>query len=114
MKKSRRKHDTMIATASVLAWRLPMLSMMLWDSTPRRRAEALRMITEKQAALAEGVIHAGTAAAAASLSLWGKSLTGTLTKRDLQRASDRIGAAAHAPAVRAVKANARRLKGRKI
>jgi hypothetical protein len=41
------------ATATVLAWRLPMLWAMAFDPTPRRRAEALRMITEKSAAAAD-------------------------------------------------------------
>ncbi|CAN5290615.1 hypothetical protein BH10PSE7_BH10PSE7_38720 [soil metagenome] len=104
----------MIATASVLAWRLPMLGAMMWNPTPARRAEALLMITEKQAAFAQGVIGANAAAAKASLSLLSKSLAGSLKAGDLRRASDRIAAAAHKPADKAVKANARRLKGRKI
>ena len=72
------------------------------------------MITEKQAAFTKGMIDANAAAAAATLSLWGKSLAGTLKANDLQKASDRITAAAHKPADRALHANARRLKGRKI
>ena len=109
-----RSHKTAIATASVLAWRMPMLWAMTLDSTPKRRAEALRMVTEKQAALAQGIIGAQVAASQEAMTLWTKGLFGTLKPRDVTAAAGRIARAGHAPAIRSVKSNARRLKTRKI
>lgn len=112
--KSARDMRTVFATASVLAWRLPMLWAMGIESTPRRRAEALRMVAEKQAALAEGMVRANLTASQEAMALWSKGLFGTLKSKDVKAAANRIARAGHAPAIRSVKANARRLKSRKI
>lgn len=86
------------ATMTVLAWRLPMLWAMTWSATPQRKAEALRMVTEKNVAFAQGMT-----AAMAEASLSGFTL---LAGRNPVAA---VADAALRPALRRVRANARRL-----
>jgi hypothetical protein len=98
---------TAFAAAQVLAFRLPMLWAMSLSPTPARRAEAVRMIVEKQMAMAEGL----NAAALAALTEWLKILAGqSLSAETL---SARVMAAAAKPGRRRVKANAKRLGRRK-
>jgi hypothetical protein len=89
------------AAAAVLAWRLPMLWAMTLDPTPRRRAEALRMITEKSAAAAEAMVGAQ-----AELML-------ALLRSPGHKTAEKITSAMVKPARRRMKANAARLKRRK-
>ena len=92
-----------MAMATVLSWRLPMLWAMGFDPTAKRRAEALRMVTEKNAALMEGL-----AAGMAEASLAGlKVMSG-------QNPMAGVAESAMRPALRRMRANARRLtrKGR--
>jgi hypothetical protein len=102
LRRTREDYETAVAAATVLGFRLPMLWAMTFDPTPERRAEALRMVTEKSAAVAEGFAAAWTEAALAGLQM----ATGV-------NPAGRIAAAALRPARRKVKANARRLKRRK-
>ena len=84
---------------------------MLWamtlSPTPARRAEALKMIVEKQTAMAEGL----NAAALAAFAEWMKVATGHNLSADTMSA--RVIAAAAKPSRRRVKANAKRLSRRK-
>ena len=77
-----------------------MLWAMAFNPTPRRRAEALKMITEKTAAAAEAMVGAQ---AELALSFIRPSRSGAAKLVD----------AALKPARRRVKANARRLKRRR-
>lgn len=95
------------AAAQVLVFRLPMLWAMAWSATPSRRAEALRMIAEKQAAVAEGF----SAAALEAGAQWMKLISGRSIPADA--ATRRIMRAAARPASRRVRANAKRLAKRK-
>jgi hypothetical protein len=98
---------TALAAAQVLAFRLPMLWAMAWSPTPARRAEALRMIAEKQLAMAEGMNAAGLAAFAEWMkAASGKPVSGEAAGRRIMRAASR-------PGEKRVRANARRLKRRK-
>ena len=86
------------ATATVLAWRLPMLWAMAFNPTPRRRAEALKMITEKQIAVAEGM----NAAALEGFSQWMKAVSGQSISAEA--AGKRIMRAASRPSEKRVRA----------
>jgi hypothetical protein len=86
------------ATATVLAWRLPMLCAMALNPTPRRRTEALRMISEKTAAAAEAVIGAQA------------ELVLSLLRPKQGAVTDKIAEAMLKPARRRLKANARRVR----
>jgi hypothetical protein len=80
---------------------------MALSPTPARRAEALRMIVEKQMAVVEGMNAASLAAFTAWLELaGGKSVSA-------QKVGEKILRAAKRPAARRLKANARRLKRRR-
>ncbi|MGE0004536.1 MAG: hypothetical protein AB7S92_02985 [Parvibaculaceae bacterium] len=97
---------TALAAAQVLAFRLPMLWAMTLSPTPARRAEAVKMIVEKQAAAAEGI----NAAAFAAFTQWMEMLAG---RTSAGTAMTRLADAAARPARRRIKANARRLRRRK-
>ena len=99
--------ETAIAAAQVLSFRLPMLWAMAWSPTPARRAEAVKMIVEKQMAVAEGI----NAAALAALAQWMKIASGQSLPVEI--VSARIVEAAVRPGRRRVRANARRLGRRK-
>jgi hypothetical protein len=98
---------TAFASVQVLAFRLPMLWAMALSPTPARRAEAMRMIIEKQIATAEGL----NAAALAAFSEWLKVAAGQ--GLSAETISARVVAAAVRPGGRRVKANAKRLGRRK-
>jgi hypothetical protein len=99
--------ESAFAAAQVLAFRLPMLWAMAFSPTPSRRVEAVRMIAEKQMAVAEGL----NAAALEGFRLWMRMVSGRSVSTEA--AGRRIIAAAARPASRRVRANARRLKRRK-
>jgi hypothetical protein len=99
--------ENAIATAQVLSFRLPMLWAMTFSPTPARRAEAVRMIVEKQMALAEGM----NAAALSALATWMKFAGGQRIPAEM--AGQEITKAATRPVQRRVRANARRLKRRR-
>jgi len=99
--------ETAFAAAQVLAFRLPMLWAMTLSPTPARRAEAVKMIVEKQMAVVEGC-HAATLAAfmQGMKILTGQSLS-------LESMTSPFADAAVRPSLRRVRANARRLGRRK-
>lgn len=99
--------ENALAAAQVLSFRLPMLWAMAFSPSPERRAEAVRMITEKQMAVAEGL----NAAALSALATWMKLATGG--KVSASRATSRLVKAARRPGERRLRANARRLSRRK-
>ena len=99
--------ETAISAAQVLSFRLPMLWAMAWSPTPARRTEAVKMIVEKQMAVAEGI----NAAALAALAQWMKVASGQ--SPTVETMSARIVEAAVRPGRRRVRANARRLGRRK-
>ncbi|MGE4249269.1 MAG: hypothetical protein AB7F09_07765 [Parvibaculaceae bacterium] len=80
---------------------------MALSPTPARRAEAVRMIVEKQMAVAEGL----NAATLAAFGQWTKALAGHGVSAEAASAS--IVEAAARPARRRVKANAKRFGRRK-
>jgi hypothetical protein len=96
-----------IEAARVLSFRLPMLWAMALSPTPARRAEALRMIVEKQMAAVESVNAATLAAVMAWLELAGGQSVSA------QKATEGILRAARRPGERRLKANARRLRRRR-
>jgi hypothetical protein len=98
---------TAFAAAQVLAFRLPMLWAMTLSPTPARRAEAMKMIVEKQMAVAEGL----NAATLAAFNEWMKAAAGQNVSAEAMSA--RVMAAAVKPSRRRVKANAKRLARRK-
>ena len=99
--------ENALAAAQVLSFRLPMLWAMAFSPTPERRAEAVRMIAEKQMAVAEGL----NAAALSALATWMKLATGSQVSASA--AASRMVTAARRPGERRVRANARRLSRRK-
>jgi hypothetical protein len=84
-----------------------MLWAMVLSPTPARRAEAVKMIVEKQMAVAEGL----NAAALAAFTEWPKAAAGQRSSAEAMSA--RIMGEAVKPGRRRVKANARRLGRRK-
>jgi hypothetical protein len=99
--------ENAIDAAQVLALRLPMLWAMALSPTPARRAEAVKMIVEKQMAVAEGL----NAATLAAFTEWLKVMSGQ--RFSVETMSARIVDAAVKPGRRRVKANAKRLGRRK-
>ena len=99
--------ENAIDAAQVLSFRLPMLWAMAFSPTPTRRAEAMKMIVEKQMAIIEGMNAAALSAALTWTKLAsGESVTPEAAGREIAKAAMR-------PGQRRVKANARRLKRRK-
>ena len=96
-----------LAAAQVLSFRLPMLWAMAFSLTPARRAEAMKMIVEKQMAVLEGMNAAALSAALTWINFAGGGSVSLAT------AGQEIAKAAMRPGQRRVKANARRLKRRK-
>lgn len=90
-------------TSRVLAWRLPMLAAAMVNPTPQRRTEIVRMVTEKQQAVVAGAVDA-------QMALWRAMMVGSLEPHKV--GSDVISAA-HAPALKTLKKNARRASRRK-
>lgn len=91
--------QSMFETMQVLGWRLPMLGLAMMQPNAARRRETVRMVTEKQEALALGLIGAQAALAQA----W---LAGTT---DISRIATDMARAAEAPALAQLGRNARRL-----
>ncbi|QIG47962.1 hypothetical protein G5V57_09670 [Nordella sp. HKS 07] len=102
-----REIENAIAAAQVLSFRLPMLWAMAFSPTPERRAEAVRMIAEKQMAVAEGL----NAAALSALATWMKLASGQSVSAST--AASRMVKAATRPGERRMRANARRLSRRR-
>lgn len=102
-----REIENAIAAAQVLSFRLPMLWAMAFSPTPERRAEAVKMIAEKQMAVVEGL----NAAALSALATWMKLASGA--KVSAPAATTRMIKAAARPGERRMRANARRLARRK-
>lgn len=102
-----REIENAIAAVQVLSFRLPMLWAMALSPTPGRRVEAIRMIAEKQMAVAEGL----NAAALSALVTWMKLASGRSVSA--QAATAQAIKAATRPGERRLRANARRLSRRK-
>lgn len=99
--------ENAIAAAQVLSYRLPMLWAMAFSPTPARRAEAVKMIVEKQMVVAESMNAAGLSA----LASWMKLMSGQAVSPDT--VGKTMINAAMRPGQRRIRANARRLKRRK-
>jgi hypothetical protein len=99
-----------LSAAEVIARRMPTLWMMPFMPTWGAQAELVRMIAEKQAAAAEGMMSASFAAAMQGQRLWVKAMTGTLKAGDMAEAHHRVQRAAIAPAGKRLKANVKRLR----
>jgi hypothetical protein len=99
--------ENAMAAAQVLSFRLPMLWAMALSPTPARRAEAVKMIVEKQMAVAEGL----NAAAFAAFTQWMKVVSGQ--SLSAQTIGTKVIDAAAKPGRRRMRANARRLARRK-
>jgi hypothetical protein len=95
-----------LAAAEVIARRMPFF----WSTESARQAELTRMVTEKNAALMEGVVAANFRLGFEMMNVWGKAMTGGLTHHAARRAGERVAAAALAPAAKRVKANRTRLR----
>lgn len=90
----------MIDTSITLWWRWPIL--MAAGLPTRNSAELSRMVVEKTAAMTAGAIAAQTEAM--------KIAAAAMTGKQTEHASVAIAGAAIRPALRTVKANARRLR----
>jgi hypothetical protein len=99
--------ENAMAAVQVLSFRLPMLWAMALSPTPARRAEAVKMIVEKQMAVAEGL----NAAAFAAFTQWMKVVSGQ--SLSAQTIGTKVIDAAAKPGRRRMRANARRLARRK-
>ncbi len=111
---ARRSGITDMATAhaamTTLAFRLPMLWLAAFDPTPRRMGESRRMMGEKIAAAQMGVFEGQMAFAQSAM----KAFWAPWLARDDWFSPWRAAVeASQAPAIRTVKANARRLSKRK-
>jgi hypothetical protein len=93
----------LVHTSITLWWRWPILMTAAMSS--RDKAELNRMVSEKAAAATSGVIAAQTEA----MLIAAKALTGEKTPH----AATKVAAAALKPALRTVKANAKRLPKKK-
>lgn len=99
--------ENTIAMAQVLSFRVPMLWTMAFSPTAERRAEAVKMIVEKQMAMMDGM----NAVALSALASWMKLMSGQAVSADA--AGQKMIRAAVRQGQRRVRANARRLKRRK-
>lgn len=94
-----------MAASLTIAHRMTMLSDPSAMANTKNHAEAMRMVTEKMDAAAEGSL-----AAAAEVSRFVmRSAMGRVSPDDIAHGLMKIGVAATKPATRKVKANARRL-----
>jgi hypothetical protein len=93
----------LVDTSITLWWRWPILMTAAMSS--RDKVELNRMVSEKAAAATSGVIAAQTEA----MQIAAKALTGKKTPH----AATKVAAAALKPALRTVKANAKRLPKKK-
>ena len=99
-----------VATTMTLWYRLPMFALTSLMPPAARRAEAMHMVDEKAAAVAEGAFAANMEA----LRIVGAAMTGRISPRDLGAAPVAIAAAGLRPGYRRVRANARRLNNRAL
>jgi hypothetical protein len=99
-----------LSAAEVIARRMPTLWMMPFLPTMGAQAETVRMVAEKQAAMAEGWMSASFAAAMQGQRLWFKAMTGTLKAGDMAEAHTHVQRAAMAPAGKRLRANVKRLR----
>src|SRR3954447_24636369 len=113
MAKRRKAFTDMLDAAAVVNARLPGLWMLALDPTSMRQREAVRMVTEKQAALAEGAVAAAGACMSEGFRFWTNVLTGRFDLSDTVGAGHRVLAASLAPAQRKMSANRRRLGRRR-
>lgn len=95
--------QSMLEAMQVVGWRLPMLGLAMIQPNAARRTEALRMVTEKQEALALGLIGAQAALAKAWLS----------GATDMTELVGEMTRAAEAPALARLGRNAKRLSKRR-
>ena len=100
--------------ASVVTHRTATLCMLLVNPTPRRRREAVRMVTEKLEAAWEGALAMQVTLLKQGRSFWVGSGRGRLRSIPLVRFARRVVVAGGAPARRRLEANRRRLGRRKV
>jgi len=98
--------ENAMAAARVLSFRLPMLWAMTFSPTPARRAEAMKMIVEKQMAVLEGM----NAAALAALTTWmrlaaGQGVSAQTARREILQAAGSAPGARQCAAAQAQKAH---------
>ncbi len=98
------------SAAETIARRAPTLWLGLLHPTPRRMAEATRMITEKQLAFCEGLWRFNQQVAIEMTLGWLRLMTGRPSAIDPYSSLERISAAASLPGRQRVKANVRRLR----
>lgn len=106
-KRSLMSLETATDTGRVLAWRLPMLAIGMVNPTASRQAETIRMVAEKQQAMVDGAIGAQVAFWSAMTS---SMMSGSF---DFARVSVEVSDAAHAPTLKTLGANARRVSRRR-
>ena len=95
--------ETQLATAETISRRLPILWWAAMWPSPSAHAETRKMVVEKQVAFAEGLI-------AMQIELMTMAFRPWWSPRLAQEALQDLVYAASAPAVRRVRANARRLR----
>ena len=95
--------QSMFEAMQVIGWRLPMMGLALMSPNAARRNEMVRMVTEKQEALALGMIGAQAQFAKA----WLSGFT------DITRLASDMSRAAEAPALSRLGRNSRRLSKRR-
>ncbi len=93
----------------VMASRMPILWAEALNPDPGSRSETNRMMSEKMAAVQEGVVAAQTTFGHAMLETWAALAFGQLPKATPHNTADAMMWAGLAPAARRVKANAKRL-----
>jgi hypothetical protein len=113
MPKFQSRLDVAAATTETIVRRLPILWWAAVDPTPARTAEALRMVSEKQAAFANGMLRANQQMMIEGLTAWSSMMRGLNPFLSIHQAANRVTEAAAAPSIARVKANARRLRKRR-
>jgi len=101
--------DDLFLVPLVIMRRLPQLWFEALHPNPLVGDETWRAVNEKLAAFGEGVVGANVEAFRAVVELGSAVASGKLSQRAAIEMPERIARAALAPAVRRVKANARRL-----
>lgn len=95
----------------VVAMRMPGIAADLANGAPMR-AESVRAVTEKAAAVAEGLAAAQMSLMRSAFSFWPEVMTGRVPSLLSGEALEKSMQAALVPAGRKVRANYRRLSGR--
>jgi hypothetical protein len=96
----------------VMASRMPILFFEAMNPDPSRRNETNRMVTEKMAAVHEGVVAAQMVLGHAVMESMTAVVFGRVPKSTPRHTADAMMRAGLAPAARRVKANAKRLSKR--